>query len=336
MTRIGIIGLGFMGRRWARAVAEHPTAELAVACDVDQALARETAHTFGGSWSAEPETTAADPTLHGVAICTPEHLHEHLAVAAITAGHAVMVEKPIAHDLGAAERIRAAAHRADVPVLVGHILRFEPRYAAMSAAIAQGRIGRVQAIRSERIGVLGDQQVLQGRTSIPLYYGVHELDLARWYAGDVDSVAAFRSRGVLQRAGYDVDDLYSLTLRFTSGAHGTSMLGWSQPTATAVPGLSGFTVIGEDGYLRVDQGGNGLTAFDSSGAFPLDTWYAPDVHGLTRGALAIEADHFVRVVRGESDPLCTAAHGTEALRASLAAERAAALGRVVATAEVTG
>lgn len=334
MARIGVIGLGFMGGRWARAVAEHSKAELAVVCDVDDRLARETAQTFGGSWSADPEATAADSTLHGVAICTPENLHEQLAVTAITAGHAVMVEKPIAHDIGAAERIRAAAHAADVPVLVGHILRFEPRYAAVSTAIAQGRIGAVQAIRSERVGVLGDQQVLKGRTSVPLYYGVHELDLARWYAGGIDCVAAFRSRGVLHTAGYDVEDLYSLSLRFTSGAHGTSMLGWSQPTATAVPGLSGFTVIGEDGYLRVDQGSNGLTAFDTSGAFPLDTWYAPDVHGLTRGALAIEADHFVRVVCAETDPLCTATDGTEALRASLAAERAAALGRIVDIAEV--
>lgn len=332
-VRIGVVGLGFMGGRWARALAQHPGARLDVVCDIDETRARATGEELGCRWSTDPGGTAVDPALDGVVVCTPDHLHEEVTVAAAGAGRAVAVEKPFAHDVAAGRRMLDAAAAAGVPVLAAHILRFEPRYAAIRAAIDAGRIGAVQAIRSERIGVVGDQDVLQGRVSIPLYYGTHEMDLARWYAGDVATVAATKSSGVLRAAGYDIDDLYSVSLRFTSGAHGTSMLGWSLPTATAGAGLTGFTVIGEHGYLRVEQGGTGLVAMDGSGPFSVDTWYDAQLHGRAVGALANEVDHFVRVVRGDAEPVCTGEDGLAAVRTALAIARAAEENRIVAVQE---
>ncbi|NEE03261.1 Gfo/Idh/MocA family protein [Phytoactinopolyspora halotolerans] len=322
-VRIGVIGLGFMGSRWAQALTEHPRVELAVVCDVRESHAKAEAEDLGTTWSADPAEAASDPTLDGVVVCTPEHLHVDAAIAALESGTPVAIEKPLAHELAAAERIRDASVKADVPVLAAHILRFEPRYAAIKSAIDDGTLGAVQAVRSERIGVVADQEVLRGRTSLPLYYGSHEFDLARWYAGDVARVAARRSRGVLQAAGYDVDDLYSVVLEFSGGAHGTCTLGWSLPNASAPFGTSGFTVIGEHGFARVEQGTTGLSVVGERGRKAVDTWYTPNVHGRTRGALANQVDHFVRVVTAEARPLCTAAEGVEAVRLCVAVERAA-------------
>ncbi|MGH3113786.1 MAG: Gfo/Idh/MocA family protein, partial [Gaiellaceae bacterium] len=193
---LGVVGLGFMGSRWARAIFEHPGARLAVVGDVRHELAEDLAERFGARFVADPLEAASDPELVGV------------------------------------------------PVLAGHILRFEPRYASVAGAIDAGEIGAVQAVRHERIGLVSDQDVLQGRTTVGLYYGVHELDLARWYAGDLEFVFAERSAGVLRTHGYDVDDLYSALLRFRSGAHGTLMVGWSLPAATPGYGRAGVTVIG--------------------------------------------------------------------------------------------
>lgn len=327
-VRIAVVGLGFMGSGWAQAIADHDGATLAAVCDVDEARAKSAGERFGCQWRTDPAETAGGD-VDGVVVCTPDHLHEQASLAALAAGHALAVEKPFAHDVATSEKIRDAAGRAGIPVLAAHILRFEPRYAAIRAAIDEGRIGQVQAVRSERIGVLGDQDVLKGRVSVPLYYGTHELDLACWYAGDIASVYAARSSGVLHAAGFDQDDLYSVTLNFASGAHGTSMIGWLLPTASSGPGLAGYTVIGEHGYLRVLQGLTGLVANDASGAFSLDTWYSLRMHGRSVGALANQVDHFVHVVRGDIAPLVTAADGTEAVRASLAVEQSAAERRVV-------
>jgi predicted dehydrogenase len=326
---VGVIGLGFMGSRWARALFEHPGARLTVVSDVREDLGRELAERWGARYVADPLEAAAGPDVRGVAICTPEHLHVEPALAALKAAKAVMVEKPLAHTVEDAERIRDRAYELGVPVLTGHILRFEPRYAAVARAIQDGDIGAVGAIHNERVGLVSDQAILQGRTSLALYYGVHEFDLARWYAGDVERISAERSEGVLRARGFDVDDLYSAVLRFRSGAHGTATVGWSLPEATAGWGSAGVRVIGERGMLRVDQGDLGFLEVTELGFRHIDVHYSPEVHGRIRGALAIEVAHFVDCVNGVAEPLCSAHDGTEAVRVSLAVEESARAGRSV-------
>jgi predicted dehydrogenase len=328
-VRVGVIGLGFMGGRWARALAEHAGARLAVVSDVREEVARQWGERYGASVVVDPLEAAAHPELDGVAVCTPEHLHTDIALASIDAGKAVMVEKPLAHVVAEAEQICTRASDQAIPVLAGHILRFDPRYAAVRAAIEAGEIGAVQAVRSERIGLVSDQQVLGGRTSIALYYGVHEFDICRWYAGDATAIWAVRSTGILNSHGYPVEDLYSVGLRFSSGAHGTSMVGWCLPPRTPGYGIAGFTVIGENGVLRVAQGEAGLLAVGKDGPFDRDVYYAPEVGGRLYGALGIEVDHFVAVVRGEVEPRCTAADGAAAVRIALAMEDAAGREEVI-------
>jgi predicted dehydrogenase len=328
-VEVGVLGVGFMGARWARAIAEHPAARLAVVTDVREAAGRAVAERYGARFVRDPLQAAADPRLHGVVVCTPEHLHTEVALTVIEAGKALAVEKPLADTVVGCTRIRDCARERGVPVLVGHVLRFEPRYALVRAAIEAGEIGAVQGLRGERIGLVSDQQVLQGRTSLPLYYGVHELDLARWYAGDVARVYAERSDGLLRACGYEVEDLYSATLRFTGGAHGTLMLGWCLPASTPGFGLAGVTVIGEIGLLRVVQGDMGVLCVGRDGIGDVDVSWAPEVHGRLAGALAAEVAHFIDCVREVAEPLCTAEDATEAVRASLALETSARIGAPV-------
>lgn len=326
-VRIAVIGLGFMGGRWSRVIAEQSGADLAVVSDIRPDVAAEFADRYGAE--AIPDPREAISGVDGVVICTPEHLHTEPALAAIEAGKPVAIEKPLANTVADAEKIRDAAASAGFPVLAAHILRFEPRYAAIRRAIEWGEIGQVQAIRSERIGLVADQTILGGRTSIALYYGVHEFDLARWYVGEVAEVWAARSSGVVAAHGHDVEDLYSVGLRFAGGAHGTATIGWSLPPRTPGYGMAGLTVIGEHGVLQVSQGSTGYLKVLADGPADDDVHYSPDVHGVMHGAIGIEVDHFIRCVRGEAEPVCTAADGTEAVRIALAMEQAADDGKAV-------
>jgi predicted dehydrogenase len=331
---VAVVGLGFMGSRWARALAEHPLARLSAVSDVRAEVGKQTADRLGARFVADTLEAVSDSQVDAVVVCTPEHLHLEPALAAIDAGKAVLVEKPLAHTIDAAEQIRDRADERGVPVLTGHILRFEARYAAARAAIDAGEVGAVQAVRHQRVGTVADQDVLQGRTSIALYYGVHEFDLARWYVGDVDRIYAERSVGVLRAHGYEVEDLYSAVFRFANGAHGTAMLGWSLPRSTPGYGLAEVTIVGEHGAIRVVQGDVGLLVVDEAGARHPDGYYAPEVHGRLRGALAVEADHFVDCARGVAVPLCTAHDGTEAVRIGRAMEISAERGAPVEPADV--
>jgi predicted dehydrogenase len=309
---VAVVGAGFMGERWARALHEHPAARVTVVGDVDAGRGCALAERVGARHVAGAAEAAAAPGVDAVVVCTPEHLHVEPAAAALRAGRPLAVEKPLAHTAEAADGLADSAERAGVPVLAGHVLRFEPRYAAVKAAIEAGTIGGVLAVRHERIGVAADRERLAARTTVALYYGVHELDLARWYAGEIVRVQ-----------GEGGTDLLSGALRFASGAHGTVQVGWCLPDSTPGFGLAGVTVVGEHGVLRVNQGESGLLTVGATGLLDADVAWAPEVHGRLGGALAREVGHFVELARDGGEPVCTAVDGAAAVRASLALERSA-------------
>jgi predicted dehydrogenase len=93
--------------------------------------------------------------------------------------------------------------------------------------------------------------------------------------------------------------------------------------------MAGVTVVGENGVLKVTQGDNGIAMVDGNGLVDADVIYAPEVNGKLGGVVAREADHFVEMAIGKVDPVCTAADGAAAVRASLALETAARERRTV-------
>lgn len=327
---IGIVGLGFMGRRYARFVSRIESMELAGVCDLDARLAAEVADESGGRVFATPDELAADPAVHGVIVCTPEDRHHEPALAAIAAGKAIMIEKPIAHALDAAREIADAAAAKQLPLLVAHLLRFEPRWIGARQRLDAGAIGEVVSVSTKRIGNLLDQEILRGRTSIPLYYGVHDLDVMHWYAGgEATTISAHKRSGVLRAAGYQIDDVYSAVLTFANGVLGNAELGWHVPANAAAARTSGVTIVGTKGLIRIEQGDTGFECWSEHGLERgLDTTFWLDAYDIPGGALGLEVRHFADCVRGR-EPAISPADAIEALRLSLAMEASAAQGTTI-------
>lgn len=332
-VRAGVVGLGFMGRRYAETLARLAGVQLAAVTDILPEVAAEVAASTGARALPDAATLARDESVDAVFVCTPEDAHEAAAIAALESGKHLLVEKPISHDLASASRIRAAARSSTATLMVGHLLRFEPRWAAARRLIEEGRIGEVVSLATRRVGNIGDQAVLRGRTSIPLYYGVHDLDILRWFAGRAPlSMQAERRSGVLRAAGYDTDDLYCAILRFEGDVLATAELGWHIPAGAAAAPSSGISVVGTGGWLRIEQGRTGLEVYsgDVSGHdLAVDVSFWPEVHGRPAGALVNELEHFMGAVRDGSPPLVGLDDGIEALRLSLAMEHAASTGERV-------
>ena len=103
-----------------------------------------------GSGTAATDVGAVwdDPAIDAVVIAAPARPHADLVVAAAGAGKAVFCEKPMALTLADADRAIAAAEAAGVALQVGFNRRFAPDFAAAHAAIAAGRIGTPQLMRS--------------------------------------------------------------------------------------------------------------------------------------------------------------------------------------------
>src|SRR5262245_25825519 len=151
VLKIGIAGLGRMGRRHAENLARRVIgAELVAACspvveELDWA-ARElgVARRFA-DYGAMLESGDAD----AVFLVTPTTLHAQQIVEALQAGKHVFSEKPLSLDLGACRRVEdEAAKHPNLKVLIGFIRRFDAHYQAAHARIKNGAIGRPFLVRS--------------------------------------------------------------------------------------------------------------------------------------------------------------------------------------------
>src|SRR5262245_30155066 len=100
---VAVIGAGFMGQLWARALHEHMGATVGVIGDVDAGRGKALADKVGATFVQGAAEAAAAPGVDAVVVCTPEHLHLDPTAAALAAGRPTCVEKPTAHNVEIAD-----------------------------------------------------------------------------------------------------------------------------------------------------------------------------------------------------------------------------------------
>jgi predicted dehydrogenase len=150
--KAGVVGLGFMGRRYVEFLHCLQGVEVAAVCDIRTEIAEELAGLTGARVFPEAEELSTWQGVDAVFVCTPEDRHVKVSVAALGADKAVMIEKPVAHTLKAARSIAEAAEASGSTLMVGHLLRFEPRWVAARKAVEAGDIGAVVSISTRRVG----------------------------------------------------------------------------------------------------------------------------------------------------------------------------------------
>ncbi|HUR14916.1 MAG TPA: Gfo/Idh/MocA family oxidoreductase [Mycobacteriales bacterium] len=186
-----------------------------------------------------------------VVVCTPNSLHAPQALAAVEAGKHVLVEKPFAVDVAAADAVLAAASASGVVVMTAHNARFSPSVVAARHAVHQGDVGSVTAVRAvfchagprawapEATWFL-DPDLAGGGALLDL--GVHLVDAVRFVLDDdFTSVAATLAGGT---PGVEEDGLLLFDTR--KGVVGSLHAGWRAPAADF-----GLTFVGDRGRLVV-------------------------------------------------------------------------------------
>ena len=122
MVRLGVIGTGSLGFHHARILSTMPDVSMKGIHDSNAARRDEVAAQLNVSAHGALESLLDD--VDAVVIAVPTIAHEVVALAAIERGVHILIEKPIAHSLEAADRIVAAADAAEVLVMIGHVERF--------------------------------------------------------------------------------------------------------------------------------------------------------------------------------------------------------------------
>lgn len=146
--RIGLLGLGMMGRQHLAAYATLPDIEV---------VTRESASYASvdrRDRDALQAAMIADPTLDAIDICLPTPLHPGVAVAALRAGKHVLCEKPLALDNANCLRILEAADQGSGIFMVAHVLRFSPAYRYLAESAKTGRYGPLKCARFIRSSAL--------------------------------------------------------------------------------------------------------------------------------------------------------------------------------------
>lgn len=324
---VGLVGAGAIARDHIAALGQIPEARLGWVVDRHPERAQALAATVDGArWTTDLDVMLADPAIDAVDICTQPDSHAALAIAAAEAGKAIHVEKPVALALTDVDDMFAATARAGVPLMVGQTLRFQPKHLALSAAVADGEIGRVRVIHATRYaGHVWPHgwhawQLDPARCGGHLVHnGVHTIDLAAWLMGSAPVRVFARGMPTFSPA-MPTPDSFHLTLRFACG--GLAVLEWSYALRKRGDHLERIVVVGEEGTLSV--------ASEDESRFVSDA-VAP-ANGAVADAFNHQMRHWIAVLQGEEQLLVQPSEVRATLATALAAQQSLASGRAIAIA----
>jgi len=226
---IGIIGLGGFGGFLVKQWNDKEDARVVAASDQEPDRAPDESE--GIKFYTTEEDLLQDPDVHIVSIATPPSSHCDLALAAISAGKHVLIEKPLALTADDARRIARAAASAGVIAAVNFMLRYNPLVAALKQIIERGVFGKVRRVDLRNYATqdtvpeghwFWDRKVSGG---ILIEHGVHFFDMASWLLGSkADEV---KGLAVERKAG--MEDRVFAAVRYESGAVGTFWHSFSRP-----------------------------------------------------------------------------------------------------------
>jgi len=330
-VRVGVVGAGFFGENHARVYSESLLAELTTIVDVEPERARNVANKYNAkSWYASVDEMLEKEDVDAVSVTTPEFCHREPAVLAAEVGKHVFVEKPIAHTMEDAAAIVDSARKHRIKLMVGYLLRFDPRYAEGKRQIEDGTIGEVLSIWARRAGRIVVPQRVADWSNPIFYMSVHDIDLMNWYVNStVERVYAEATMKMFKDKGVPVPDIVLALMRFRNGVTASLEVNWCRPVAWQYPLESRLHVSGTKGVVYVDIYDQGLNIFSESGHVCPDMIHWPVTNNRLTGDLKEEVNHFLECIILDKEPLVTGEDGIESLRVALAIMNSLKTGDVV-------
>ncbi len=318
MSRILVLGGGLIGRRHVERILAHPKAELVGLVDPNPSAAAD----LNVPRFASMQDVDADAAL----IATPSSLHADQAIEAAQLGMAILIEKPVATTLEQSDQMMDAI---STPALVGHHRRHHARVQMLNDVLDEGAIGQVLtvsmiwAMRKPDDYFAGNWRSAGG--SPVMINLVHDLDLLRFWFGDIEQIAAFPGPRL---RGSERIETGSVLMTMANGATATINF------ADTAPSPWGFEAgTGENpniGTTRQDMmwitGSEGAISFPSLTLWHGTDWSTPAQSEARlqerdeQAPLDAQLDHFLDVIDGKAAPICTLRDGRAALAAALEIE----------------
>lgn len=259
-VKIGIIGLGVMGKNHVRVCNDLLNFEVLGISDVRQEAIDEVQAEYPIKAFLDYEELLEMPGLDAVVIATSDQFHRAPCELAAKKKLSIFLEKPIATSLEDGQAIIDIAKKHDVKLMVGHTLRFDPRYIAVKRAANEGKFGEYVHFYARRNATTWSGKRVQGRAEVVVFQGVHDIDFLQWITEDkivrVSAEAVTRNMTDL-----GVADTIVSTLKFSSGAVGLLEQSWGLPYGLPWMLDAALEVVGTKGAMYIDTRAPAISAF---------------------------------------------------------------------------
>ena len=302
--RVGVIGVGEMGQHHLRLFSQMDV-DLVGAADINEKRVKELACRYGAAAFTDYRELLAQG-LDAVTIAVPTRLHREVALEAIKHGSNVLVEKPIADSLEAAEDIVNTARQAGLKLMVGHTERFNPVVRKLKETVAQGALGQLLLISTRRVGPFVPRVMDIG---IIVDIATHDIDVTRYIIGKEPVEVFTRASKIRSKRG----DSAIVVLDF--GETSASIeVNWFTPHKVRT-----LVATGTKGIAYLDYMKQTLEVYSSTGkTTPRFEKAEP---------LRLELKHFLECISLDREPLTNGYEGLKVLKVALEAERQGQVGQ---------
>ncbi|WP_406069443.1 Gfo/Idh/MocA family protein [Micromonospora sp. NBC_01638] len=282
--RVGLVGAGGVAQRHARVLAGLEDVELVGVTDVAPAAASVLTAQYGGRACADvADLLATSPD--AVYVCVPPFAHGPAEEAVIEAGVPMFVEKPVAVDLGTAERIADQVARSGLRTAVGHHWRYLNVLDEARELLADRPVRMVSGAWLDKVPPVAWWSRRDRSGGPVVEQAAHVLDLIRVLAGEVTEVTAYGNGTPPPVDGADIDSVTTAALRFADGAVGTlsaaCVLGWKHRAGLEILADGLALALTEDGLsIRDADGERHVPADPEAARVAVDRAFIDAVRGI--------------------------------------------------------
>ena len=322
--RMGLIGLGSMGRHHARVIREVEGMKLVAVADQygdRHGVAREL--------EVLPDVEAlVGAGIEAAMVAVPTYLHEEVALALCEAGVHTMVEKPIAATAVEGQRVAEAFAGAGLLGAVGYVERCNPALLEMRRRIAEGQLGEVIQITTSRQGPFPGRIADVG---VVKDLATHDVDLTAWIAQSRYAVVAGQ---VAHRTGREHEDMVMVTGRLENDIIVGHAVNWLSPLKvrqTVATGEKGAFIANTlTGDLTFVANGDVRSQWDRSSHFRGVSEGDSIRYALARREpLRVEQENFRDALWGRPAEVVSMEEGVHTLRVVEAILESAASGQTI-------
>jgi UDP-N-acetylglucosamine 3-dehydrogenase len=309
MLKIGVIGTGSMGKNHARICSELEQVELVGIADTNRETAKRVAEKF--DTKAFLDYKELLQKVDAAIVATPTITHHDIAKDLLNNGKHILVEKPICDSVEKAQTLTKKSEETGLVLAAGHIERHNPAVKFIKDAMQNKRFGELITITSKRVsnfpGRIKDVGVI-------FDFGVHDIDVMRYLAGDVESVYA-RAGKFTENIAYE--DHANIVLNFENKICGIVEVNWLTPTKIRKLFLTCSKNFVEADYMNqtVTISSSSFKQIDEMDLFRVPIEYNTNQIALEkREPLRNEIEDFVAAIQQNKQPLATGEDGLLALK----------------------